>query len=188
MKTRKITSGLFALILVVSLAGCSSKKARDASPDNTLIVTRDNFTRAETDMYFTGMVQDGKFGTILHSREIAPVDNQPVIRYNRDVLVSSGLFDLDAGPVTITLPDPGKRFLSILAINEDHYNPLARFGGGVYTLTKENVGTRYMAIAHALRDSVKVSHPVALVSSNRRNGTRQAAGISTTRSCWKEKT
>ena len=31
------------------------------------------------------------------------------------------MFDLDAGPATITLPDAGKRFMSMMVIDEDHY-------------------------------------------------------------------
>ena len=40
---------------------------------------------------------------------------------NRDTLYSSGVFDLDAASVTITLPDAGKRFMSMLVLSEDHY-------------------------------------------------------------------
>ena len=40
---------------------------------------------------------------------------------NRDTLYSAAVFDLDAGPVSITLPDAGRRFLSMQVINEDHY-------------------------------------------------------------------
>jgi hypothetical protein len=36
-------------------------------------------------------------------------DQLPIVRNNRDALYSSALFDLDAGPVTITLSDAGKR-------------------------------------------------------------------------------
>jgi hypothetical protein len=120
-------------------------------------------------------VTRGSFGKLRHDREVASVDSQPVIRYNRDVLVSSGMFDLDAGPVTITLPDPAKRFMSILVVSEDHYNPIAAFGAGTHRLTRENVGTRYavvalrtfvdpndsndMSAAHALQDAVKVDQP-----------------------------
>jgi hypothetical protein len=32
---------------------------------------------------------------------------------NRDTLYGGALFDLDAGPVTVTLPDSGKRFMSM---------------------------------------------------------------------------
>ena len=42
---------------------------------------------------------------------------------NRDTLYSAAVFDLDAGPVTITLPDAGKRFMSMQVIDEDQYTP-----------------------------------------------------------------
>jgi hypothetical protein len=142
---------------------------------NVVPVTVDNFIRAETDRYFSAHPARGSLGKLHHDREIASVDSQPVIRYNRDVLVSSGLFDLDAGPATIALPDPGQRFMSILVVNEDHYNPIAAFGAGTHRLTRESVGTRYATVAlrtfvdpndpkdiadaHALQDAVKVEQP-----------------------------
>ena len=87
-------------------------------------VTVDNFIRAESDLYFGGILKDsGAIGKFIHRREPAPIDNQTVIRLNRDTLYSSAVFDLDAGPVTITLPDAGKRFMSMQVINEDHYVP-----------------------------------------------------------------
>jgi len=43
---------------------------------------------------------------------VAWVDDRIVIRLNRDTLYSSAVFDLDAGPVTITLPEAGQRFRS----------------------------------------------------------------------------
>lgn len=137
-------------------------------------VTVENFTRAESDLYFAGLIKDsGGIGKINHHREPAPIDNQTVIRLNRDTLYSSALFDLDAGPVTITMPDAGKRFMSMQVINEDHYVPNVFYGKGSHTLTKDNVGTRYVAVAvrtlvdpdnpkdiaqvHALQDAIKVS-------------------------------
>ena len=47
-----------------------------------------------------------------------------MIRQNRDTLYSAPVFDLDAGPVTITLPDAGKRFMSMQVIDEDQYVPV----------------------------------------------------------------
>lgn len=137
-------------------------------------VTVENFTRAESDLYFAGLIKDsGGIGKINHHREPAPINNQTVIRLNRDTLYSSALFDLDAGPVTITMPDAGKRFMSMQVINEDHYVPNVFYGKGSHTLTKDNVGTRYVAVAvrtlvdpdnpkdiaqvHALQDAIKVS-------------------------------
>jgi hypothetical protein len=35
--------------------------------------------------------------------------------------ISMSLFDLDAGPLTVTLPDAGKRYLSLQVTDQDHY-------------------------------------------------------------------
>ncbi|MET0892949.1 MAG: DUF1214 domain-containing protein [Pseudoxanthomonas sp.] len=140
-----------------------------------IIVTPDNFIRAESDTYMGGQVLDGAFGKFKHTREAAPVDKQLVVRLNRDTIYSSGVFDLDAGPVTLTLPDPGDRFLSALVINEDHFNPQVFYGAGTHTLTRESVGTRYAMVgiriladpndpedmkkANALQDAIKTDQP-----------------------------
>jgi hypothetical protein len=144
------------------------------SPASSAIpVTVDNFIRAESDLYAANIMKDsGSIGRLIHRREPASIDKQTVIRLNRDTLYSSGVFDLDAGPVTIMLPDSGKRFMSLQAISEDHY---ARtfYGTEPHTFTRENVGTRYLVAAirtlvdpvdpedlkkvHALQDAIKVS-------------------------------
>lgn len=66
-------------------------------------VNVDNFARAESDMYFGSAVKDGALEKFVHRRDPASVDQQTVIPMNRDTLYSSAVFDLDAGPVTITL-------------------------------------------------------------------------------------
>jgi len=66
---------------------------------------------------------------------------------NRDTLYSAAVFDLDASPVTIVLPDPGKRFLSMQVINQDHHTTRVVYGGGRHTLNRDQVGTRYVITA-----------------------------------------
>lgn len=139
-------------------------------------VTPDNFERAETDMYFaTSAIKEGAFGKLNHRRELFSVDNQAVVRGNRDTLYSSGVFDLDAGPVTITLPDAVGRFMSLMALNQDQYAFDVRYGAGSYTFTKEQAGTRYIMLAvrtlvdpnnaadleqvHALQDAIQIYQP-----------------------------
>ncbi|MFZ0623714.1 MAG: DUF1214 domain-containing protein [Pseudolabrys sp.] len=140
-------------------------------------VTADNFNRAESDLYFSRIVKNGGFGKFEHTREPAPLDKQTIIRLNRDTLYSSAVFDLDAGPVKVTLPNPGKRFMSMLVINEDHYIYEVDYGAGNYNFTKSEVGTRYVLLglrtfadpanpqdlkeAHALQDAVTVKQRVA---------------------------
>jgi hypothetical protein len=139
----------------------------------TVPVTVDNFVRAESDMYISALAKQGTLGKLLHRREPASIDDQAVIRLNRDTFYTSGVFDLDAGPVTITMPDPGKRYMALQIINEDHYVPHVFYGAGTHTLTRENVGTRYVVTAirtlvdpssaddikqvHALQDAIQVS-------------------------------
>ena len=110
-------------------------------------VTVDNFIRAESDLYFGNMVKDGAFGKFFHRREPAAIDNQTVIRLNRDTLYSAAVFDLDAGPVTITLPDAGKRFMSMQVIDQDQYTPEVVYKPGSYSLSREKIGTRYVLTA-----------------------------------------
>lgn len=135
-------------------------------------VNSDNFVRAESDLYFSGIAANGGFGKFDHTREMAPLDKQTVIRLNRDTLYSSAVFDLDAGPVTITVPESGDRFVSLLVIDEDHYAHGVYYGAGSHILKREDIGTRYVAAAfrffadpadaddmnkvHALQDAITV--------------------------------
>jgi len=141
---------------------------------NAVPVTIDNFARAESDLYFGNTVKNGGFGKFHHNREPVQIDKQLVIRSNRDTLYSSAVFDLEAGPVTITLPDAGKRFRSMQVINEDHYVVGdVEYRAGSYSYDKKRVGTRYVFLlirtlvdpndpkdleqVHALQDGIKVS-------------------------------
>ena len=103
-------------------------------------VTVDNFCRAETDMYMGAAVKDDALGKLIHHREPTPIDKQIVIRMNRDTLYSEGVFDLDAGPVTIALPDAGERFMSMQVLDEDQYTVKVIYGSDSNTFTKEQVG------------------------------------------------
>jgi Protein of unknown function (DUF1254) len=109
---------LFATLVLCALGG-----AQAAPADRPVAITPENFVRAESDLYFSGVVKDGGFGKFMHRRQPTSVARQTIIRMNRDTLYSAAVFDLDAGPVTITLPDPGKRFLSMQVIDEDEYTP-----------------------------------------------------------------
>jgi hypothetical protein len=181
---------LFAIMFAVVLTGCEQPKpATPAAPaeqaaapkpeppkcTDCVPVTAENFPRAESDLYFGAAMKKDGFGKFEHDRTPLPIDKQTVIRTNRDTLYSAAVFDLDAGPVTITLPDAGKRFMSMQVINEDEYTPMVVYGKGSYTLTKDKIGTRYVFTAirtlvdpenpqdvqdvHALQDAIKVSQP-----------------------------
>ena len=146
-----------------------------SSEGPTQAVTADNFVRAETDTYFAVPVQQaGGTARFYHYREPMPIDNQTVVRANRDTLYSTALVDLDAGPVTVMLPDPGERFMSLMAVSQDHY-AFTVYPPGTYTFSRVDIGTRYLMLAlrtfvdpddpadlpavQALQDAVTLSQP-----------------------------
>lgn len=115
-----------------------------AGAQENVIVNATNFARAETDSYMALYSAQGAFGKLLHIREPVPIEEQDVIRMNRDTLYSAGVFDLTE-PVTLTTPD-SDRFQSMLAINQDHYVVSVAHDAGVYTLTEDSVGSRYVFV------------------------------------------
>lgn len=147
--------------------------AASQGADAAVKVTTDNFCRAESDMYFGNAVRDaGGVGRLLHHREPMPIDAQSVIRPNRDTLYSAGVFDLDAGPVTVTLPDAGGRFMSLMVTDEDEYVHDVIYDLRPHTFTRDQIGTRYVLLAvrtlvdpddpadlakvHALQDEIEI--------------------------------
>ena len=138
-------------------------------------VTVDNFVRAETDRTLGSFVTQGALGKFNHFRGLAGIEDQHVQRQNRDTLYSISVYDLDAGPVTITLPDAGQRFMTMIVFDEDHYVYTVVYGSGTYGYSKEQLGTRYAMAAirilvdpndpedvkqvNALQDAVKVEQP-----------------------------
>jgi hypothetical protein len=165
-RNRRIAAAAWTAALLGALT--SSAGAAETVP-----VTAENFIRAESDVYFGNIVKDGGFGKFHHIRQLSPIDHQLVIRTNRDTLYSAGVFDLDAAPASVTLPDAKGRFMSMQIITEDHYSPAVHYEPGAYTLTRDAIGTRYVLVAirtlldptdpadlarvHALQDAVAVS-------------------------------
>lgn len=126
--------------LVASLAAGSA----DAESQK---VNAASFIRAESDTYMRNLAaQAGGLGVFNHFRTPTPLDQQTIIRMNLDTLYSSAVFDLAAGPVTVTLPaQTDGRYVSLQVINQDHLTPMV-LHEGTHTLTEEIVGTRYVAL------------------------------------------
>ena len=147
--------------------------AAHAQHSEAVTVTVDNFTRAETDITMAAYVKMGALGKLLHAPEPVSVDEQKVVRLNRDTLYSFGVFDLDAGPVTLTLPDPGKRYMTAQVLDQDEYTRDIAYAPGSKTYSKDMIGTRYLIVlmrtladprseddlkqAHELQHAVKIS-------------------------------
>ena len=133
-----------AFVIGVAPALAANSAAPPPAAPAAVPVTPDNFPRAETDLHFSGLVKEAGLGKFRHQRAPAALDKQRAARVDRDTLTSDAVFDLAAGPVTITLPDAGKRFLSMQVIDEDGYTPEVVYGAGSHTLAKDQIGARYV--------------------------------------------
>ncbi|WP_167854692.1 DUF1254 domain-containing protein [Mangrovimicrobium sediminis] len=138
-------------------------------------VTLANFRRAETDLYLRKFVENGAFGQFLHVPYLTSIEKQDVVRMNRDALYSYAVADLSLGPVTVTLPEAGGRFMALQVIDQDHYTPAVVYTPGSHCFSLADVGTRYalllvrtfvdpgseadFALAHALQAQVLLQQP-----------------------------
>ena len=170
MKTELI---IYALAGLTVINGTQAQPSPQAPAGNVVPVTADNYNRAQTDVYFGQTVKAGALGKFRHGRELAPIANRGIVRPNRDTLYSFAVFDFDAGPLKVTLPAAGKRFMVMQVVNEDQYTPAVFYGAGRHTLTKDGIGTRYGIVVvrmvvdpanpqdvqqvHALQDALTVS-------------------------------
>ena len=110
-------------------------------------VTVDNFVRAESNRMMTGlMAAGGGINRWRHTREPTPLDQQTVVRMNRDTLYSFAVVDLADG-ATVTVPDSGDRYASLMIVNQDHFINQVIHTPGEYTLTVDEYDTRYVLLA-----------------------------------------
>jgi hypothetical protein len=110
-------------------------------------VNVDNFARAESDRMFASFAAEaGGVNRFNHRRVPTSVDHQPVIRMNRDTLYSAAVVDISEG-ASLTIPDGGKRYVSVMVVNQDHYINRVFHEPGRYTLTVEEFDTPWVAVA-----------------------------------------
>jgi len=110
-------------------------------------VTVENFTRAETDRMFSVLqAEAGGVNRVKHNRTPTPIENQPVIRMNRDTLYSLAIVDISDG-ATVTIPDGRDRYISVMVVNQDHYINRILHDAGDYTLSVEELDTPWVAVA-----------------------------------------
>ena len=113
----------------------------------SIVVNVDNFARAETDRMMAAIsARAGGINAVFHNRDFAPLDQQTVIRENRDTLYTAAVVDISRG-ATLTLPDRGERYLSAMVINQDHYINQVIHDAGEHPLTVELYDTDYVVVA-----------------------------------------
>jgi hypothetical protein len=168
---KKRLTNLIILATVVTFTISAEAQVQSKAEEASVAVTAKNFPRAETHQVMKTYVDLGAFGRFWHHRRLVSLDQQNVVRMNRDTLYSGLILDLTK-PATITKPDTKGRYQSMLVINEDHFAKKVFYKPGKYVLTRDDIGTRYAAVVvrtlvdaedpddlaqvHALQDLLKV--------------------------------
>ena len=156
LKKKSMFNTLMLTLTAIAVTYSSVSLAKEATTpiENTVPLTLMEFPTAETHhMMKMGINQLDNFGKWAHIRGFTPIDQQNVVRMNRDTLYSSMVLDLTE-PATIIKPDTGDRYQSLLIINEGHFSKLVAYEAGEYTLTSEEMGSRYVvAIVRTLVDA-----------------------------------
>ncbi|MGB3706890.1 DUF1214 domain-containing protein [Gordonia sp. (in: high G+C Gram-positive bacteria)] len=110
-------------------------------------VTYANYVRIESARMFAGITAfaggTNKWG---HYRVPTPIDQQTVIRMNRDTLYSAAIVDVSRG-ATLTIPEVGDRYVSVMIVSEDHYVNRVFHGAGEYSLTAAELGSDFVLAA-----------------------------------------
>lgn len=110
-------------------------------------VTVNNFVRAESDHMFAAIVgQAGGTNKWSHGYTPTAIDQQPIIRMNRDTLYSAAVVNISQG-ATITVPDAGGRYISVMVVNSGHYIPIVFHEPGTFSLEAAEVGSDFVLVA-----------------------------------------
>jgi hypothetical protein len=141
-------------------------------------VNVDNFVRAETDRMFQDIQRDaGGPNRFRHNRAPASIDEQTVIRLNRDTLYSFAVVDLADGAM-LTLPETDGRYLSAMVVDNDHFVRTILHDAGEHRLDPGQVGTRWALVAvRALVDPNDADDVARVVALQDRIGLDVGAGV-----------
>src|SRR5260221_9418040 len=91
------------ILAAMSLVMASSVASAQTPTSQAELVTVENYNRAQTDVYFAGVVKNGGFGKIWAGREVAPPPPHGIPPPHRDTVYSVSVTDLNAGPLINTL-------------------------------------------------------------------------------------
>ena len=139
MKIDGLHLGVTAL---VTMFATIPEMASAVAPTGT-VVTLATYSRAETDRTFFNIEhQAGGINRFFKIRKATPLDQQTVVRMNKDTLYSGAIVDTSKG-ATITVPKmPAGRYFSVLLVDNDHYAPAVFYTPGVHKLPQD---TKYLA-------------------------------------------
>lgn len=157
------------ICLMVFLFSCKTEQEQQGPVEEKMaeqprtLLTPENFALAESQMIFEKYVKDiaaatktDGVGVFMHNRKAADPKDKTVVRINFDTQYSVAILDLD-NQATLTMPETNGRYQSAWFITEAHYNPLAINKPGTYTITQEEMGSRYVMLV--IRTQVNMTDP-----------------------------
>ncbi|WP_237743633.1 DUF1254 domain-containing protein [Pleurocapsa sp. PCC 7319] len=113
-------------------------------------VTPETYIRAETDFAFARFQENAgdKINQFYYITEPTPLDQQDVIRMNRDTLYAGAVVDIKGG-ATVTIPEfPDDRYFSVYVIDNDHYAAAVFYEPGTHKIPDD---TRYVGLVQRIR-------------------------------------
>ena len=160
---RRVLTGPVLLIMVLFSTACSYLPGKDsATPASSLSdihsdsagpvvpVDLDNYKVAESDEAFFNITKLVGMNTFFHF----PIgnfdlDNQTVVRMNRDTYYSAAVIDASEG-ATITIPETNGRYLSVMIVENDHYVPQVFLESGTHEI---KTNTPFAMVAMRIRSN-----------------------------------
>lgn len=121
-----IIRGLTLFSIWVLLAACTDDRGATTELDlvsapDFIPVTLDNYKTAESDLAFNNVTKFVGTNKFLHFPvEAFDLENQTVVRMNRDTIYSGAIVNVSKG-ATVTLPESDGRYMSAMIVQNDHY-------------------------------------------------------------------
>jgi hypothetical protein len=144
--------------------------------DTSPTVTFANFAHIETLRMFAAIAASaGGANRWNHFRVPTPIDEQTVIRMNRDTLYSAAIIDVSQGG-TLTIPEAGDRYVSVMLVNEGHYINRVLHEPGEHALSAEELGSDFVLAATRILVDSEDPEDVAAVNALQDQLTLTSAG------------
>ncbi|SHK24946.1 Protein of unknown function [Rubritalea squalenifaciens DSM 18772] len=113
-------------------------------------VTAENYIRAETDFAFADFQKNagGKINSFFYITKPTPLDQQSVVRMNKDTLYAGSVVDTEGG-ATVTIPEfPDDRYFSVYVIDNDHYAAAVFYEPGTHKIPDD---TKYVTLIQRIQ-------------------------------------
>ncbi|WP_026956817.1 DUF1254 domain-containing protein [Algoriphagus vanfongensis] len=129
---------LASLIGGFALTSCDDSKSTENTAETesqAIPVTVDNFVEAETDHYFSDLMEEVPVNTYNHHREYSDIETQVVIRENQDCLYSHAVVDCSEGALLVN-PEWDK-YSVIQVFDENQYTFAVLYPGDSLYITPD---------------------------------------------------